>query len=291
MARCAAANTVWIDTDVAIGSPIRDVDDAYALVFAMHSPETRIAGISTSYGNSSLAHSTRAAREVVGQDGKRAGVFAGAASRENLGKRTDATDALAAALKKERLVYVALGPITNLATFIELHPDLAARIERVVFLGGQAEGARLAFGPKDSFRIHDANVFKDPTALAKLLQSKIPLTLVPISKALKLQLNGDDLRRLERSNLSARYLARHSKVWLWFWRRIVGEEGGPIFDVGAVVAATKPELVSLERRNAAMNERGELIVPREMRRNGRPVRFVTGFSEKTKRIVVRGLMQ
>ena len=28
----AAARTVWIDTDVSIGSPIREVDDAYALL-------------------------------------------------------------------------------------------------------------------------------------------------------------------------------------------------------------------------------------------------------------------
>jgi len=50
----AAADTVWIDTDVSIGSPIREVDDAYALLLAFHSPEIRIAGISTTYGNALL---------------------------------------------------------------------------------------------------------------------------------------------------------------------------------------------------------------------------------------------
>ena len=38
-ARLAGAETVWIDTDVSIGSPIREVDDAYALVLALRSPE------------------------------------------------------------------------------------------------------------------------------------------------------------------------------------------------------------------------------------------------------------
>src|SRR5205823_13347206 len=61
----AAARTVWIDTDVSIGSPIREVDDAYALLFAFQSPEIRIAGISTTYGNASLHHTTRVARDLV----------------------------------------------------------------------------------------------------------------------------------------------------------------------------------------------------------------------------------
>ena len=291
LARCVAAKTVWIDTDVAIGSPIRDVDDAYALAFAMHSPEIQIAGISTSYGNASLTHSTNAAREVARQIGNRAGVFAGAASKEDLGKRTAAIDTLAAALKKDRLTFIALGPLTNLASFLELHPDLAPRIERVVFLGGQEDGTNLAFGPNGSFRVHDANVFKDPMAVAKVLRSKIALTLVPISKASNLRLDRDDLRRLEGSSRSGQYLARHSKVWLWFWRRIVGEEGGPVFDVGAMLAATKPELVSIEKRNASINERGDLIVTRTNARDGRAVFVLTGFSEKAKRVVVQRLMQ
>ena len=64
-AQAAAARTVWIDTDVSIGSPIREVDDAYALLLAFHSPEIRIAGISATYGNASLEQTTRVAREMV----------------------------------------------------------------------------------------------------------------------------------------------------------------------------------------------------------------------------------
>jgi inosine-uridine nucleoside N-ribohydrolase len=290
--RCAAAETVWIDSDVAIGSPIRDVDDAYALVFALHSRENRIAGISTSYGNASLTHSTGAARELVQQSGNHTAVFAGAASRRDLGKRTAATDALAGALKKHRLTYIAVGPLTNLATFLELHPDLAPRIERVIFLGGHEEGARLAFGPRNSFVVHDANVFKDPAAAARVMHSNIPLTLVPISTASKLRLQESDLRRLEGSGShSAQYLAGHSKVWLWFWSRIVGEDGGAIFDVAAMLAATKPELVSIERQKASMNESGDLIVTRQKARDGRTVLVVTGMSERAKQIVLERLLR
>ncbi len=61
----AEAERVWIDTDLSIGSPIREVDDAYALVLALHSPEIQIAGLSTSYGNAPLGQTTRATLDLV----------------------------------------------------------------------------------------------------------------------------------------------------------------------------------------------------------------------------------
>src|SRR5688500_5155617 len=102
------ATAVWIDSDVAIGSPIREVDDAYALVLAFHSPEIRIAGLSTTYGNASLAHTTHVARDIVRRFGAPANlsvtkVYSGARSASELGRRTATSNALAAALEKGRL--------------------------------------------------------------------------------------------------------------------------------------------------------------------------------------------
>src|SRR3977135_4326249 len=97
--RFVAAGTVWIDTDVSIGSPIREVDDAYAIVLGLHSAEIQIAGISTSYGNAPLGYTTRAARELVRQFGAVANVrtdqiFTGARSAADLGQRSAASEAL-----------------------------------------------------------------------------------------------------------------------------------------------------------------------------------------------------
>lgn len=167
LAAAARAATVWIDTDVSIGSPIREVDDAFALVLALHSPEIRIAGLGTSYGNAPLSQTTRAALDLVQRFGAsggvtRAGLFAGAGSARDLGRRSSASDALAATLLKRKVTYVALGPLTNLATFLRLHPGMADRIERVILLGGQTQPGRLTIGDNRVIRIHDANVFKDP---------------------------------------------------------------------------------------------------------------------------------
>jgi len=294
-AQAAAARTVWIDTDVSIGSPIREVDDAYALLLAFHSPEIRIAGISTTYGNASLGYTTRVARDIVKRFGGTASlnanqVFAGADSPRARGRQSPASEALAFALRKEKLTYVALGPLTNLATLLQLHPEVANRIERVVFLGGHGPGDRLAFGPNRSFHIHDANVFKDPAAVEMVLRSRIPLTLLPIETSSGLQVDANDLKELSRSGLAGEYLARRSKVWLWFWTKFVGTKGGPIFDALGVLSVTRPELLTLESKYARMDEAGNLIVlPRQM--NGaQPVQCSTGFAPASKSFVMRRLV-
>ena len=290
-----SASTVWIDTDVSIGSPIREVDDAYALVLALHSPEIRIAGLSTTYGNAPLGHTTRVAQDIARRFGARADlsvarVYSGARSAAELGRPTEASHGLAAALTKDRLIYIALGPLTNLATFLRLHPNLAARIDRVILLGGQAPGTSLALRPDGSFRIHDANVFKDPAATAAVVRSSIPLTAIPVSTASKLLLNAADLRALEKGGEAGNYLSRRSRIWLWFYANVVRTKGGAVFDTLAIIAATKPGLLTIEEQYAGMDDKGNLRVTAQRRKGARPIRYCTGFAPGTKRFVIQRIM-
>jgi len=295
-AYCAQAETVWIDTDASIGSPFREVDDAYALVLAFHSPELKIAGLSTTYGNASLRNTTRVTLDLVQRFGASRGaqpsrVFAGAASPGDLGRRTSASDALAVISARQKLTYIALGPLTNLATFLRLHPNRADRIERVIFVGGHMRDTDLALGPNRSFRIHDANVFKDPAAAGVVLRSKIPLVLIPIEAAARLEINAADLRELKRSNLAGAYLERRSRIWLWFWTHIVKTKGGAIFDALAIIPPTRPELLFIENRFARMDPAGNLIVAPRLTNGARPVQYCTGFRPGAKRFVLERLQR
>jgi inosine-uridine nucleoside N-ribohydrolase len=199
-------------------------------------------------------------------------VFSGAASPRDLGRETRASEALAATLEKGTLTYVALGPLTNLAAFLELYPKLASRIERVILLGGQPPGSTLAFGPKRSFQIHDANVFKDPAAVTAVLRSKIPVVLVPVETASQLLIDRQDIRRLESGGPAGSYLARRSRIWFWFWTRFVKNDGGPIFDAGAILPVTHGGWLTMEERYAALDKSGNLIVTRRRTRGARAVR-------------------
>jgi inosine-uridine nucleoside N-ribohydrolase len=295
LAHYATAETVWIDTDISIGSPIREVDDAFALVLAFHSPEIRIAGLSTTYGNAPLGQTTRAARDLVERFGQSAGltvdaVFAGAGSASDLGRRSAASDALAAVLQREKVTYIAVGPLTNLATFLRLHPKLANQIERVIFVGGGEPGASFAFRPTRSFHIHDANVFKDPAATAAVLRSNIPLTLVPIAAGSHLLVDGTDLRQLERSGGAGSYLSRQTGIWLWFWRHFGKTNGGPIFDALGIIPVTRPELLTIRKRYAKIDHAGNLIVTPSLTNGARRVRYCTDFAPGTKSFVMQRLV-
>ncbi len=291
-AQNAVARAVWIDTDVSIGSPFREVDDAYALVFALRSPELRITGCSTSYGNADIAYTTHAARrlwEQLEMPAHLPRIFPGASGPADRLKRTAASEALAEALRREKLTYVALGPLTNLAAMLHYHPELSARIERVILVGGKSPDATLALGPGGNFRVHDANVFKDPASVGRILATSIPITLVPVEVGERLEVTRADLRELRVFGKSAAYLERHSRIWSWFWRNVVKREGGPVFDALAVACVVKPELTVSERRFARLNSFGDLIASADQA-GGRAVRFVTGFTPRAKALLLRRLV-
>lgn len=288
----AAARVVWIDTDLSIGSPLREVDDAYALLLAFRSSELEIAGLSTTYGNAPLRATTQRTRDLLDRLGLTMAVSAGATSAADLGRPTAASRALATAVRKNnRLTYIALGPLTNLATFLRLHPEEAKRFGQVIMVAGRSPEATLGFGPGEKFRIHDANLVKDPAAVRAILHSQIPILLTPIETSSRLLLDKSDLRALSGSGSNDRFLARKSGVWLWFWTNIARARGGPIFDALAVVAAARPSLLTIEKRQAAINAEGELIISPLPDEAGRTVSFCSAFSPATKDFVLRRLRE
>lgn len=287
-----SATTVWIDTDPSIGSPIREVDDAYALLLAFRSPELTVVGLSTTYGNAPLARTTAVARDLVTRfaAARDLSVYPGASSARDLGVKTPATEALASALSRnEKITYVALGPLTNLATFVQSHPRLASRIERVVFVGARSPEARLGFGPHGWFEIHDANVVKDPAGAKVILHSRIPISLVPIQVCGQLTIDNKDLARLRGCSPAGDYLARQSWFWLGFWQSYVQNDGGPIFDALAVVAAALPRMVVTELRAAEVTEADELIAHHRPVGAGREVTWVRGFQPEAHEAVIERL--
>ncbi|CAN5677410.1 nucleoside hydrolase [soil metagenome] len=263
-ARVDAATAVWIDSDPSIGPPWREVDDAFGLLLAFRSPELRIVGISTTYGNVSLPRTTTVARALVQRFGAlgvtERQVFAGAMSAADVQRETEASRALRAALQRERnLTYIALGPLTNLAALQRLHPVEARGIARVVVLGGHRRETELVLGPRDWPRIHDANIFKDPAAAAQVLHSGIALTLAPFESSSRFRINQADWRRITRGALGD-YLRPRTAAWRWFWRQVSGDDGGPLFDMLPILAVARPDLVGSDPSFATMGSDGALLI-------------------------------
>ena len=234
-----ASVAVWIDTDPAIGEPERDVDDGLALVQAFHSPELNIRGVSVVFGNAELVRGLPIARRLAkdfGPPGLK--VFRGAAMASDLGHETDASRALAAALRAGPLTILALGPMTNVATVLMKHPDLASRVTRVIAVAGRRPGQRFTTGTTNPNGHRDFNFELDPRAFQVLLDSKVQVVLAPFEISSKIWIDEADLDRLGASrSAAARSLVAPSRAWRSMWVRLFGVDGFNPFDTLAVAYA------------------------------------------------------
>lgn len=233
---------VWIDTDPALGEPERDVDDGFALVQAFHSPELEIRGISVVFGNAPLDRGVPIAQRLAQQFGSPAlRVFAGASSADSLGTETDASRAMAAALRAAPMTILALGPATNVATVLQRHPELASRVLRIIAVAGRRPGQRFTTGTTNLKGHRDFNFELDPEAFRVLVRSKVPLVLAPFEISSKVWVEAPDLDRLASGPAAAQALATPARGWLDLWRRLFAVNGFNPFDSLAVGYAVSQE--------------------------------------------------
>lgn len=254
---------VWIDSDPSVGSASsKEVDDGFALLQAFRSPELRVEGVSIVFGNAPLAEALPIGRDIVRRCGPPGmAVHAGAAGAEQLGEETDASRALAAALGREKLTVLALGPATNVATVVKNHPDLAARIDAVVAVAGRRPGQQFRAGSAQKAPFRDFNFELDPEAFQVLLDSGVPLVLAPWEVSSKVWLDEDDLARIEAADPGAGWLLEPSREWLGIWRRDLGAGGFNPFDSLAVGWVTSPRLITCEDLGARIEVLPDDIEP------------------------------
>jgi inosine-uridine nucleoside N-ribohydrolase len=234
---------VWMDVDIAIGLPEADVDDGLALIQAFHSPEVRVRGISVVFGNTSLQSAVGRAREVVrgfGPEGL--GVYPGAASADDFGLETEAVRAMAAALRREPLTILALGPVTNVATLVSLHPELVDRINEIVVVAGRRPGQQFRAGTSNSAH-RDFNFELDPQGMELLLGSPVRMVLAPWEVSSQVEFTSQDLASLQGHGEQGRWISENCQSWIGLWRTKFGVDFFNPFDTLAVAWVTHPELI------------------------------------------------
>lgn len=187
-----SARKILIDTDCG-------VDDAIAIMLALASPEElEVLGITTVSGNVPLDHVVDNVLRVLSFLGRTGiPVFRGA-SMPLVERPFYATDvhggnglggvelpAPVIAEQKERapegiarlarqnpgLTLLTLGPLTNIAIAVNLHPGLKELIGGIVAMGGAIETGNVT-------RFAEFNFYADPEAVQYVLDSGIPLSLL-----------------------------------------------------------------------------------------------------------------
>ncbi len=202
---------VIIDTDPG-------VDDAFALLLAMRSPELKIEGITAVAGNVPLELTLPNALRMVEIAGRtdipvavgakepllRRLVTAAYAHGENgLGgavfpePKTKPVDEPAAEFIRTivrkhpgEVTLITVGPLTNVATALNLDSQLAGMIRRIEMMGGSLSGGNIT--PSAEF-----NIYVDPEAARIVFQSGIPIHMVGLDVTRKTGLTDEHLRILE----------------------------------------------------------------------------------------------
>lgn len=241
-------------------------DDAIAVLMALASPALSVLGLTTVGGNAPLPQTTRNALAILELAGRsdlpvRAGCAAPLRRPLHTAVEVHGTTGLDGAdLPPPRAIPIpghavdwmiaelrsrpagtvtlcALGPLTNLAVALWQAPDIAARVGRIVLMGGAFQEAG------NSSPVAEYNIFVDPEAASIVLGCGAPVTILPLDATHRALLTPDWLDRLDGLGTP---VGRAAAGMLRFYERYdmakYGTTGGPLHDPHVVAWLLAPDL-------------------------------------------------
>jgi len=266
---------VVIDTDIGA-----DIDDAFAIGFALASPELDIRGITT-VGRGGppdpfVQHVSKERDEdrawIVGRFLAQSGftpvpVAAGADpqpkspidwqiqyrrhpavvyNRTIKPAKENAVELMTWLANEDKgLTIIALGPLTNVARFIKEQPAAAKKLKRIVIMGGS-----IAVGYEGKPKAEpEWNIETDIAAAKAVFASGLPLVVVPLDVTAKLTLDKKDRDTL--------FSARTPLTWqLQNLYELWDRETPILFDPAAVAAAAAERLFTFKPLRLEVNDKG-----------------------------------
>lgn len=254
---------VILDTDPGI-------DDAIALALACASPEIDLLGVTTVGGNTGIGNTTGNALRLLHLYGRDDVPLAAGAARplvadQDLGdpaihgqgglggvelplpdRVPDPRGALALLTElvenhPEPVTLVAIGPLTNVALFAATRPDLYARLDRLVIMGG---GVHLTGNhtPTGEF-----NIWFDPEAAARVFEAGVEVTMVGLDVTHQAMVAGSDWAPLRAAGGPvAKALTGMIDFYGSFYLSQYGSDATAQHDPLAIAAVVRPELLRTE---------------------------------------------
>lgn len=250
------------------------IDDSVALLLACASPEVRLLGVSTVAGNVGLEHTTRNARRVLTLAGRADVPVAAGAPRPLVRSQPrraaevhgedgvhgvplpepagpvdsrHAVTLLAEAIagSPDPVTLVAVGPLTNVALLYALHPDLAARLGRLVVMGGSADGGNVT-------PVAEFNVWSDPEAAYRVLTdpglpAPVPTAVVTLEVTMAVPVARRHVGRLRAGGPVGMAAAAMLAPAFARYRGAYGRESIAVHDAVAVAEVVRPGLLDLVR--------------------------------------------
>ena len=181
---------VIIDTDIG-----DDIDDAFALALALRSPELKVLGVTTTFGNTEL-RARLVDRYLKALERTDIPVFAGPATKTDnvmtqaaYAKRDPGTrfgDGAEFILKAARehpgqITLIGIGPLFTVEAAIKRDPAAFKKLKRVVIMGGSIyRGYGMDAQGKPKPAEPEWNILNDPAGLKALLASGVPVFMMPL---------------------------------------------------------------------------------------------------------------
>lgn len=251
-----------IDTDPAMGVVDSDPEDAFALAFALNSPELQVAGVTAVNGNVPvrLAHanarhvldlldrsdiplSAGPARPLMPHHRDQLAWQAKKASRPVITPRVSPDDPQVGAPQQiietllnseEPTTVLAIGPLTNLALAALLEPRIVSAVERLVIMGGKGRA------PGNVTPAAEFNFWCDPEAAQIVLAQGWPITMVTLEVCHQVVLTRDQLIGRDLGTPMGAFAQRACASYFDLQRQL---RGFPLFDSLAAAVVLDPSLV------------------------------------------------
>jgi pyrimidine-specific ribonucleoside hydrolase len=279
-----ATTNVVFDTDPGMGFPWADVDDNLALLFALSQERLRVDLISIVCGNVAAEDGVRSILRTLRLAGREVPVAIGARKPlvrpyqsgrvilEGMGSQRGARLAYRGDFKNEekgpevpwafplqvqllenatdKVTFVCVGPLTNMAFLLQQRPDLGSRIDTIVIMGG----ALKMKGNVSPFA--EFNTWVDPEAARIVFDSPVSKVLVPLDVTTTVSVSMQEIRSaVHFQNDLAKYIVGSTEGWVEALKVISGRDGFNPHDPIALAWLLKPELFETEQMQILVEER------------------------------------
>lgn len=259
----ARPQLVILDTDIG-----DDIDDAFALALVLRSPEVKLLGITTAYGDTELR--ARLVDRYLAAVGRKeipveAGVqtqarnhFTQAAYALQAPERKhgDAVEFLLREIREHpgAITLIAIGPLFNVQAAMERDPAAFRKLKRVVLMGGSVYRGYDGGKPGETNQppSPEWNILCDPAGARALLASGVPVFMMPLDST-QIHLTPAELGKVlsHGSPLTDQLtLLYHQWTGADVWRMPT------LFDPVAVAFAICPELCPMQTIRLDVDEQG-----------------------------------
>ena len=152
---------------------------------------------------------------------------------------------------KEKITFVGIGPLTNIAQLLITRPDLKQKIEEIYIMGGGTIGN---WTPAAEY-----NIFADPEAAKVVFNSSLPIIMAGLDVTQKAYITREEneILRAQGNEISV-FVAELIDYFSRYHYEVEGFPGCTLHDPCAIAALVHPELFESVQCNVDVEVTGEL---------------------------------